>query len=90
MEWPPKYFAVLQDGDGEPRYFRGSEADESADAFALRIGKLVARDIEYPRGTTFVDVIDGTTGLVDADTTELVIDAMTSQKELRRQARQSA
>jgi hypothetical protein len=84
--WPPEYFAVLQDGNGEAPYFRAAETDESAEVFAERIGQLVARDIEY-QGTTFVDVINGQSGESSAEVTSQVLVAIATHKALRREAR---
>jgi len=84
--WPPEYFAVLQDGNGEAPYFRAAEPDESAEVFADRIGHLVARDIEY-RGTAFVDVIKGQSGESDTEVASQVLAAVGIHKVLRQEAR---
>ena len=84
--WPPEFFAVLQDGNGEAPYFRAIEPDESAELFADRIGQLVARDIEY-RGTSFVDVIKGQNGASDTEVVSQVLAAVGIHKVLRQEAR---
>lgn len=85
--WPPEYLAVLQDGDGEASYFRAVEPGESPEAFAGRIGKLVARDIEYS-GTVFIDVIAGNTGESNPVLVEQTLAAIENHKARRREARQ--
>jgi hypothetical protein len=86
-DWPPAYFAVLQDGDGEGNYYRASAGDETGEQFAERIGKLVARDIEY-RGTILVDIVAGESGQSDDDIRQLAATAFMSYQQKRRQDRQ--
>jgi hypothetical protein len=87
--WPPSHFAVLQNGDGSPPYLRPIENDESVEQFADRIGSIVARDIEYPIGTTFVDAIEGSDGTSDIEVRELITQAMESHKTLRHTQRET-
>jgi hypothetical protein len=84
--WPPEYFAVLQDGNGEAPYYRSIEPDESAEVFAERIGQLVARDVEY-QGTAFVDVIEGQSGESNTIVASRVLVAIATHKALRQEAR---
>jgi hypothetical protein len=40
LQWPPAQFAVFQDGDDSPSYYRPREATEELDAFIERIAIL--------------------------------------------------
>ena len=83
-EWPPAHLAVLQNGDGDPSYYRPRETDETLGAFIDRIANTVVRGIvEYP-GTAFVEIIKGDTGEPDEDLTTLVVESMRKQKLERR------
>lgn len=79
-QWPPAQFAVLQDGDGNPSYFRPREADEELDTFIDRIATTVVVGITAVRGTAFIEVVEGDTGETDDALTLLVVESMEKHK----------
>ncbi|HSX44716.1 MAG TPA: hypothetical protein VLF39_01210 [Candidatus Saccharimonadales bacterium] len=83
-QWPPAEFAVLQDGDGNPSYYRPREADEDLGTFIERIATTVVVGITSVRGTTFIEIVEGTTGETDEALTLLVVESMDKQKLARR------
>ncbi|CAN5397521.1 hypothetical protein BH09PAT4_BH09PAT4_00320 [soil metagenome] len=84
--WPPDYFAVLQDGNGEDPYYRSIRPDEQLEAFADRIGNVLARDIEY-HGTIMVDAVRGATGDSDSVLCDMIVQSTDHHKALRQATR---
>lgn len=87
--WPPAHLAVLQNGDGYDAYYRPIEGGEDPMEFVERIAKIAVRGVEQPIGTTFREVIDGTTGEADPELTMLVVEAMEAQRVERRALKQA-
>jgi len=85
LQWPPAELAVLQNGDGNPSYYRPREADESIDEFVERIAGTVVRGIEEYSFTAFVEVVEGATGETDDALTLLVVESMQKQRLLRQE-----
>jgi len=79
-QWPPTQFAVLQDGDGNPSYYRPREESEGLYAFIERIATTAVIDITGVRGTAFIEVVEGDTGETDEVLTLLVIESMEKQR----------
>lgn len=83
-QWPPAQFAVLQDGDGTPSYYRPREAAEDLEQFIVRIATTAVVGIIGSRGTAFLEVVEGDTGETDEALTMLVTESIKTQKLARR------
>lgn len=79
-QWPPAEFAVLQDGDGTPSYYRPREASEGFAEFIERIATTVVLGSTGIRGTAFIEVVEGHTGETDEVATLLVTVSMEKQR----------
>lgn len=83
-QWPPTHLAVLQNGDGNPEYYRPRQAGESENKFIQRIAGIVVRDIVRNPYTSFVNIVEGATGEPDKALAALVVESM-RQQEIARQ-----
>ncbi|MGZ6004713.1 MAG: hypothetical protein ACXWLH_01035 [Candidatus Saccharimonadales bacterium] len=81
--WPPGLFAVMQDGDGTPEYFRPWRYDQSLEEFIDEMALISVRGIASSRGTAFVHVISSETGETDEAMTILVEESMQTQRQAR-------
>lgn len=82
-DWPAGLFAVMQNGDGTPEYYRPWQPQQELGEFINQVARIAVKGIvSYPY-TAFNRVISSETGETDEAITILVDEAITKQKESR-------
>ena len=82
-DWPAGLFAVMQNGDGTPEYYRPWRPGQELQDFVDEVAGIVVRGIaDYPY-PSFSRVIGSETGEVDEAMTILVVDSMRRQRDSR-------
>lgn len=79
-EWPAGLFAVMQDKDGTPEYYRPWEPQQELGEFINKIASIAVAGIVSPPHATFSRVVSSETGEIDEAMTIIVNRAIEKQE----------
>lgn len=81
-QWPPGIFAVMQDDDGTPEYYRPWRPEQDLQDFLTETAAIAIRGISRQPSTKFSRIISSETGEVDEAMSLVVEIEMNKAKEV--------